>query len=63
MEEREPRDLEQRVSDLEGQVRQITRRLNQREPLRDQLFLIIFGAVVLSVLGVIGTMFVQWITG
>lgn len=63
MEERNPRDLEQRVSDLEGQVHQITLRVNRREPLWRPLFLVIVSAFVASALGVAGTLFVQWITG
>ena len=56
-------DLEQRVSNLEGQMLQVTQRVNQREPLRSQLLVGIIIAVVAAIFGVVGALVVQWLTG
>ena len=56
-------DLEQRVSNLEGQMLQVTQRVNQREPLRSQLLVGIIIAIVAAIFGVVGALVVQWLTG
>ena len=51
-------DLEQRVSNLEGQMLQVTQRVNQREPLRSQLLVGIIIAIVAAIFGVVGALVV-----
>ncbi len=57
------RDLEQRINNLEGQMLQVTQRVNQRESLRSQLLVSTIIAIVAAVFGVIGALVVQWLTG